>query len=164
MGLGNIGDDNSANAQALATPSSIQLVKPKTSDPQADLSWCEWCATNPFLATFNSECWHLNEAICSPIVVAYLKNAAPAAPPPQSVIDSQSPDDTINQILQQSQANAVAAATQAAADQGSYLTPVCTVGSPTYNPLMCWVMDNQKSLEIAAGVAAAIWLVMKFKK
>ena len=164
-GLGNLGDDNSASAIALATPSTISLVTTPTSNPNADLSWCEWCATSPILSGLNPKCWDLNEQICSPIVVQYLKNATPAPPPSQTTIDSQTPDQTINQILQQTQANAVAAATAAAGTQGSYLPSGCDKTDPTtYNPIMCFWNDNQTTIEIIAGLGAALWLLSLYTR
>jgi hypothetical protein len=164
-----LGDDNSAGAAALANNPVMPIMSPAipTSDPNADLSWCQWCQENRWLingvlpgaAAFQPKCYNLNDQICAPMVVAYLAGAAPAAPPSQSVIDSQSPDATINDILARSQAAGVAAAVAAAANQGSYQSPICDKTSDQYNAVMCWLQDNKGTLEIAGLALLALWVL-----
>lgn len=156
-----LGDDNSAGAAALANNPILPAVGPAipTSDPNADLSWCQWCSESPFLALLHPECYSLNESICSPIVTAYLAGAAPAAPPSQATINAQTPDATINDILARSQAAGVAAAVAAAANQGSYLPSICNPTGGNYNPIMCWLQDNKGTLEIAGLALLAIWVL-----
>ncbi len=160
-----IGDATSASAIALANPPSMSLMpSPPTTNANANLDWCEWCATSPYLSAFNPNCYNLNEQICSPIVVAYLKAGAPAAPPSQDVINSQTPDQTINDIVTQSHVNAVAAAVEAAATQPPYTSGVCAQNDPQYNAILCWLKDNAGMLEVGGIVAGMLWLISTLAK
>lgn len=168
-GMGQLGDDNSAYAQKLATTGyNVNPVTPTVYDPKADLSQCEFCATSMF-AAFRPACWNLNEAICSPITREYVKNAAPAAPPSQEFIDTHTPEEVIYDIQRRTQQAAVDAATQAAANQGSYLPPdapsvngVCVQG-PQYNAILCFLNQNSGVIFGAGLLAAGIAFLMPSK-
>lgn len=115
-------DVTSVTAPAPASP----LASPMGS---AD---CQWCVANPWAAILSPSCWAANfngSCTAQSIPQAYVINSAPAAPPSQSVIDSQTPDQTINQILQQTQANAVAAASAA-----DYIGPTDSAVNPLNLP------------------------------
>lgn len=170
-GLGRIGDDNSENAQKLATPFVTPIISIPKSNPNADLSQCEWCANHPTLATFSPSCWNLNEQICSPITQAWVTGGAPAAPPSQDFIDTHTPDEVIDDILRRTQQNAMDAATKAAAEQGSYLPPTapvvggpCVKDSPQYSAIMCFLSQNSGAIFGLGLAAAAIAFLMPAKK
>lgn len=160
-----LGDDNSASAATLATtgnPLSSIIPTPPTSNPNANLDWCAWCQANPFLSAFNPPCYSLNEQICSPMVVAYLQAGVPVPPPSQSAVDSQTPDQTIDDIVTQSHANAVQAATAAAGSQALYTSGPCVVGADSYDPFACFWQEHKTAVEVGGAALLLVWLISVF--
>lgn len=155
-----LGDDNSASAAALATagnPLTSIIPTPPTSNQNANLDWCAWCQANPFLSAFNPSCYSLNEQICSPMVVAYLQGGAPVVPS-QAAIDSQIPDQTIEDSVAAAHSNAVTAAVAAAASQPLYTSGPCVAGA-SYNALSCFWQEHQTAIEVGGAVVLAIWAI-----
>lgn len=159
--LGQLGDDNSYKAQQLADPSLINatLTTQGTDASKYDPSKaadCQWCAANPWMAFFAPSCAVLSDEICTPVTAAqgsiaqgYIGGSTPATPPPQFVIDSQTPTETVDQILQQTQINAVAGAVAAA---NNVPTSVCTQGTPAYNAFACFMKVNGGTVLIVSAV------------
>lgn len=153
-GLGAMDMTQAANASSISTSNVYQ--------GSAD---CQWCRANPFLSIITPACWPLNDTVCNfqSIPQAYTANGVPAMPPDQATIDAQTADQTINQILTQSQLNAIAAA-QAAANQdvqlqtaGSFIPGVCVKGSLLYNPVLCFLNDYGLVLLLASVGALFIF-------
>lgn len=91
---------------------------------------CQWCQQNAGIAMFFPSCWATKSMFggsCQEpsIAQAYVQGSTPVVPPDQATIDAQTPDETINQILLQSQVNAVAAA-QAQAVREAAALPATT--------------------------------------
>jgi hypothetical protein len=164
-----LGDDNSAAAAALASGPNIQLVTVPKSNPNADLTQCSWCANNKYIAWANPACWDLNEQICSPISQAWASSAVPGAPPPQEQINAQTPQETIDQIVASASQAGIEAATQAAAEQGSYVpaapnvVTVCTQGAAQYNAFLCFMKQNSGMIFTAGLIMTAFVLLSPAK-
>ena len=71
------------------------------------------------------------------LVAGYVAGSAPAAPPDQGTINSQSANDTINQILAATQANAIASAL-VAANQEAAGNPAPSPPSIAGIPIWVW--------------------------
>lgn len=152
-----LGDDNSATAVLLANPNYV-LANPQLNAASVSAA-CQWCVANPLLAAFAPSCWGVTDQTCisTSVPKAFVAGSVPVAPPPQLVIDSQTPDQTINDILTASQQNAVNAALAAAASQQEQPT-VCTKGSSQYNALLCFWENNTQAIVITGLVIAAVFV------
>ena len=80
---------------------------------------CQQCRDLGGTAIFHTDCWPTFGSPCPMITTAFIQGAASTMPPDQTTIDSQTPDDTVNQILSDQQTAAVAAATAAASQQAT---------------------------------------------
>lgn len=169
-GFRGLGDDNSAGAaKAAQLPESI-LQQPQLNADKVSLD-CQWCVENPVLSVFSPSCWALNDTVCvsTSVPKAYVKGAVPGMPPSQDVIDSQTPDKTINDILSQSQQNAINAALQAAAAQQEQaadpLIPpgVCVEDSDQYNALLCFLKKNSGTVFTLGLVLVGVALIAPSK-
>lgn len=140
-GMGQTPADMAAVQQTTVAPTGQHLSTPMGS---AD---CQLCLAHPWAAIFSPSCWAETDLFgggCTlpSIPQAYLQGAAQAPPPTQDQINAQTPDETVNQILADSQAAAVAAATAAAANEAAANDAATNAGNTTN-----WV------LIAAAGVA-----------
>jgi len=78
------------------------------------------------------------------------------------VIDSQTPDQTINDILTASHNAGVAAAVTAAANQPLYTSGPCVAGA-SYNALSCFWQEHQTAIEVGGALVFGIWLLSTLK-
>lgn len=169
-GLGRLGDDNSAGASALATSLNLSTADTTSATGSAD---CQWCVNNPFLAVFSPTCWSYNTANCSGqnIASAYVAAGVPVVPPDQNVVNSQTPDQTINDMVGQAHQNAVDVATATAANEaaaqaalnnnaGTPPPTVCTQGAPIYNPFLCFMRNNSGTIFTAGLIAMGLAFVI----
>src|ERR1700722_19821656 len=108
---------SAGTAESLVTGSTV-LTDAQTNAANAQ---CQWCLDNQFLAWFTPACWGsvCQSSVPSNLTQAYTQGAASTMPPSQAQIDSQTPDQTINQILADSQTAAVNAATVAAGQEST---------------------------------------------
>lgn len=126
---------------------------------------CQWCRANPFWSVVTPACWGLNDQICNfqSIPQAYVAGGVPVVPPDQATINAQTADDTVNQILTQSQLNAIQAATQAASTDTqlqastSVIPGVCVKGSALYSPVLCFLNDYGILIAIAGVSVFALF-------
>lgn len=164
-----LGDDNSVTAQAAAQlPDSFLQAQPQLNADTVSAD-CQWCVANPYLSILNPKCWSLNDQVCvsTSVPKQYVLNSVPPMPPDQTTIDTQTPEQTVNDILTGAHTNAVNAAVNAAAVQqqdAAYSSPapmsgVCTPGSSQYSAIMCFLKSNSGAIFglglLAFGIAFA---------
>jgi len=98
----------------------------------------------------------------SPTITGGYNAGSTSMPPDQATIDAQDPTTTINQILADTQSNAVANATAAAAAQAAANAAAnpC-VSNPTFS---CWWQQNSEMVLIGGAIFIGLFALSTLKK
>lgn len=152
-GMGQTPADFAANPAP--PPSPLQT-------PQGTVDY-QYCNYVPFSAAIlDPTCWQVAfssqgsvQSLPQAAIIGQT-NAIASGTPPQTQIDQQSPQETINQIVAAANQGYTAAAT-AAASQDTGANPssgICDMTSSGYSPFLCWLNQNQTYV-VWGGIALA---------